>query len=67
MSEVNEVSLRFRKDMKVGDDVIVLGQHVRITEIELVIHVDAIDSSDTGNAVKTVSIPIQDFNNPFQV
>lgn len=57
--------LTFQKDMKVGDEVVVLGQLVQITEIELVIRVNAIDSSETGNAVQTVSIPMKDFNNPF--
>lgn len=64
MSNVIELPKAFNGDMKVGDEMILLGDRVRITEIELVVRVKTIDMFPKHKPL-SVSIPMTDFKIPF--
>lgn len=55
----------FQRDGKMGDEMIVLGAHVRISKIELVIETKILDGSNPKRSKITVRIPMKDFENPF--
>ena len=65
MTDVKELPTEFEKDMKVGDEMIILDSQVQIDTIELVVHAKIIDSTKPDQTHIHVSVPMTDFENPF--
>ena len=62
---MEELPKHFEPDMKVGDELIVLNNHVRISRIEVVVYTQAINNGRPVGKGTKVIIPVNDFQNPF--
>ena len=67
MAKIKDLPNVFENDMKIGDEMILIGSHVRITKIELVVHAKVLDepSATRKHWNLQVNVPMTDFNIPF--
>lgn len=65
MSEVLEMPEVFQKDLKIGDEMIIMNSLVRLEKIELVMKWKILDNTKPGQKNIRVHIPMTDCNNPF--
>jgi hypothetical protein len=65
MDEDKELPTVFQGDVQVGDEMIIMGSHVRINKIELVIHTKIMDDTRPTRKGITVKIPMDNSQNPF--
>lgn len=65
MTTVTELPDVFQKDLKVGDEMIIMDSHVRLEEIELVMKWKIIDDTKINQSQIQVSVPMTDCENPF--
>lgn len=65
MPEASDLPDTFYKDLKIGDEMVILGSHVRIDKIELVIRGKIIDNTKPGQKHIRAHVPMPNCENPF--
>jgi hypothetical protein len=67
LPNVNDLPTVFERNMKVSDEMYIVGEHVRIEKIELVIHLKNIDRIKPMISKMAVRIPMTNLESPIPI